>query len=74
MSGDFHPPVPKWDTAADVLAYLASRGETVEKHEHIWVHWDAWDDWNWRPHRGRRLLVCDVPDCFSMLSVPVDER
>ena len=63
---------PYFDTAADVLAYLESRGETVEDHEHIWVQWDAWDDWNWRPHTNRRLLVCDVPECFSMLSIPLE--
>lgn len=51
------------ETRAEVLAYLASRGETVEQHEHMWLRWDAWTDWGWSPFLGSELIVCEVPDC-----------
>ena len=78
MSGDYPPvnpnvgPIPRdhglsFNTAADVLDYLKSRGESPAQHEHLWVEWDAWRDWGWNPHHHRsRLWVCDVPQCYAV--------
>ena len=49
----YYATMPKFETTADVIAYLESRGETVEQHEHLPVQ-DAWDDDKW---------VCEVPGC-----------
>jgi hypothetical protein len=49
----YYETMPKFETAAELMAYLESRGETVEQHEHLPVQ-DAWDDDKW---------VCEVPHC-----------
>jgi hypothetical protein len=64
---------PDFGTADEVAAYLAERGETVEDHQHLMTRWDPWEDWGWNPHGGKSvLLVCNVPDCWSMWTLPVE--
>lgn len=49
----YYETMPKFESASEVFAYLAERGESVEVHEHLPVQ-DAWDGDKW---------VCEVPGC-----------
>lgn len=49
----YYDTMPKFESWPELLAYLESRGESAEQHEHLPVQ-DTWDDDKW---------VCEVPAC-----------
>lgn len=65
MFGPRHDRAPA--VTEDQKYEMRVRAKRGKRHHHIWVRWEAWDDWGWNPHDRRSTLdVCDVPDCFAV--------
>lgn len=61
---------PDFETASELMDYLAQQGQTAVKHDHLWADW-PWPQGIGDPHSGQSVLfVCEVPECLAVTTLP----
>ena len=50
------------------------RAKAGRRHHHVWINYDIWRTWGFRPHLNTDLWVCDVPDCLAIRLEPHEDE